>query len=182
MLTMNTKLSLRSFQVVLLIALPAFFIASCKIGTTNNEAENEDCKSDLIVSKVQTLHSNDTGNARFFYLPTKPSRSGCEANYDFTFGWANPDSSAKSERMPPLDDLTHAFAPGGLQGLFSYFGHDVPVKDRLSNIWRVTFSVGNKTAASDTTIYTVNASLKNGTPLADSVQILCTIRSTSFKK
>jgi len=144
-------------------------MSACKTGS---EANNNVCKQDLNVGKIQVLHANDTGNARYFFLASTPAKSSCEADYSFRFWWANPDS-ANARSRPPLDNLDHAFAPGGLEGLLFYFPH--PVEQYNDNPynkdWEIIFSIGNKTSSSDTTLYTVFASLKDGTPLRDSVKI-----------
>ncbi|MDP4229504.1 MAG: hypothetical protein Q8916_03765 [Bacteroidota bacterium] len=152
------------FFCILVATQPA-----CKTGT---EPSNKDCKQDLNVGKLQVLHANDTGSARYFYLETTPAKSTCEADYSFSFWWANPDSMNSTVR-PPLADLSHAFAPGGLEGLLFYFPHPVEQYNSSPYIkrWEIIFSIGNKNSSSDTTIYTIFTNLIEGTPQSDSVRV-----------
>ena len=177
---MNKTKNARLFTNAVFVCIFGFLLSACKVGT--DTPNDNSCKGDQTITKIQTLHANDTGNVTYFSLQSLPSKSSCEATYTFYFMWANPDSAFAKSR-PPLNDLSTNFRPGGLDGLVSYFGHPVErLVESNPNFRSILFSVGNNNSGSDTTVYTVYATLKNGTPQRDSVRISAVLISASFAK
>lgn len=159
-------------------------LTSCETGS-GGQPDEDSCGDPKTVCGAQTLHVDpDTGVSGFFTLTTPNARNDCEAQYNFSFRWADPLRRLTDTDMPPLEDLEHAFQPADE---FAYFPHPNPVFLNLAppgcygptdepGWWVITFRIGNQNSGLPNTRYYVRARLDPTVATEfDDTEVMCKI-------